>query len=127
MKLLVLNKFYSINIFIYAVIIDAIFTFLFYLPFWDSQFFYDYFDYLFWLSCLLGLVMFFSEIIVYITIFAIPIEWILYKLKKVKRTSITISVKFQIIIWFVVIISLLYSYWFDKYCYPIIEQQLIMD
>ena len=127
MKLHVLNKFYFINIFIYAVIIDAIFTFLFYLPFWNSQFFYDYFDYLFWLSCLLGLVMFFSEIIVYITIFAIPIEWILYKLKKVKRTSITISVKFQIIIWFVVIISLLYSNWFDKYCYPIIEQQLIMD
>ena len=127
MKLLVLNKFYFINIFIYAVIIDAIFTFLFYLPFWNSQFFYDYFDYLFWLSCLLGLVMFFSEIIVYITIFAIPIEWILYKLKKVKRTSITISVKFQIIVWFIVIISSLYSYWFDTYCYPIIEQQLIMD
>ncbi len=127
MKLLVLNKFYFINIFIYAVIIDAIFTFLFYLPFWNSHFFYDYFDYLFGLLCLLGLVMFFSEIIVYITIFAIPIEWILYKLKKVKRTSITISVKFQIIIWFVVIISLLYSYWFDTYCYPIIEQQLIMD
>lgn len=127
MKIPVLNKFHSVNTFIYAVIIEAPFTFLFYLPFWNSQFFYDYFDYLFWLSCLLGVVMLLAEIVVYITIFVIPIELILYKLKKVKRTPITISIKFQIIIWFVVILSLLYTYWFDTYYYPIIEQQLIMD
>ena len=127
MKLPTLNKFCSVNIFIYAVIIEAPFTFLFYLPFWNSQIFYDYFDYLFWLSCLFGVIMLLSEIVVNIATFAIPIELILYKLKKVKRTPITISIKLQIIIWFVVIFSLLYTYWFDTYYYPIIEQQLIMD
>lgn len=127
MKLPTLNKFYSVNIFIYAVIIEAFFTFLFYLPFWDSEIYYDYFNYLFWLSFLLGIVMFISGIIAYITIFAIPIELIIYKLKKIKYTPITMSDKFQIIIWLIVILSLLYSYWFDTYCYPTIEQQLIMD
>lgn len=127
MKLPILNKIYSVNIFIYFVIIKAIFTFSFYLSFWDSRFFYNYFDYLFWLSCILGIILFFSEIVVYITILIMPIEFVLYKLKKIKRTPITISVKYQIIIWFIVILSLLYSYWFDKYYYPIIEQQLIMD
>ena len=127
MKLPILNKIYSVNIFIYSVIIKAIFTFLFFLPFWSSQIFYKYFDYLFWLSCILGIILFFSVIAVYITIFVMPIEFVLYKLKKIKRTPITISVKFQIIIWLIVILSLLYSYRFDTYYYPIIEQQLIMD
>ena len=127
MRLPILNKFYSVNIFIYSFIIKAIFTCLFYLPFWDSQFFYNYFNYLFWLSCILGIILFFSVIVVYVTIPAMPIEFVLYKLKKIKRTPITISVKFQIIIWLIVILSLLYSYWFDAYYYPIIEQQLIMD
>ena len=127
MKVPTLNKFYSVNTFIYAIITEAVFTFLFYLPFWDSQIFYDYFDYLFWLSLLLGIILFFSGIIVYITIFAIPIEFILYKLKKLKRKPVIISIRFQIIIWFIVLISLIYSYWFDTYCYPTIEQQLIMD
>ena len=127
MKLPIFNKIYSVNIFIYSVIIKAIFTFLFFLPFWNSQIFYNYFDYLFWLSCILGIVLLFSEIALYITVFTIPIEFVLYKLKKIKRIPITISIKFQIIIWFIVILSLLYSYWFDTYYYPIIEQQLLMD
>ena len=87
MKLPLLNKIYSVNIFIYSAIVKAIFTFLFYLPFWDSQFFYNYFDYLFWLSCILGIILFFSEIVVYITIFAMPIEFVLYKLKKKQTNS----------------------------------------
>ena len=127
MKLPILNKFYSVNIFIYSVIIKAIFTFLFYLPFWDSQFFYNYFDYLFWISCILGIICCLSVIVADIAIFVMPIELVLYKLKKIKRTPITISVKFQIIIWLIVILSLFYSYWFDTYYYPIIEQQLMMD
>ena len=127
MKLPILNKIYSVNIFIYSVIIKAVSTFLFFLPFWHSQIFYDYFDYLFWISCILGIICCLSEIVVYLTIPAMPIEFVLYKLKKIKRTPITISVKFQIIIWLIVILSLLYSYWFDTYYYPIIEQQLIMD
>lgn len=127
MKLPILNKFYSVNTFIYAVVIESVFTFLSYLPFWDSQIYHDYFQYLFWLSCLLGLVMFFSEIIVYITMFAIPIELILYKLKKIERKPLIIPIRFQFIVWFIVLLSLIYSYWFDTYCYPTIEQQLIMD
>ena len=127
MKLPILNKFYSVNIFVYSVVIKAIFTFLDYIPFWNSEIFYDYFNYLFWISCILGIILLFSEIIVFITLFVIPVELILYKSKKIKRTPITISIKFQIIIWSVVILSLLYSYWFDTYCYPIIEQQLMMD
>ena len=127
MKVPTLNKFYSVNTFIYAIITEAVFTFLFYLPFWDSQIFYDYFDYLFWLSLLLGIILFFSGIIVYITIFAIPIELILYKLKKIERKPVLISIRFQIIIWFIVLLSLIYSYWFDTYCYPTIEQQLMLD
>ena len=127
MKISALNKFYSVNIFIYTVVVKAISTFLFFLPFWHSQIFYNYFDYLFWISCILGIICCLLEIAVYITLFAMPIEFVLYKLKKIKRTPITISVKYKIIIWFVVILSLLYFYWFYKYYYPIIEQQLIMD
>ena len=127
MKLPILNKFYSVNTFMYAAIIEAVFTFLFYLPFWDSQIYYDYFNYLFWISCLLGLIMFFSEIIVYITLIAMPVELILCKLKKIERKPILITMKLQIIVWSIVLISLIYSYWFDTYYYPIIEQQLIMD
>lgn len=127
MKLPILNKFYSVNTFIYAAIIEATFTFLFYIPFWNSQIYYDYFINLFWLSCLLGLIMFISEIIVQITLIAMPIELILYKLKKIKRKPISISIKFQFIVWFIVLLSLIYSYWFDTYYYPIIEKQLIMD
>lgn len=127
MKISALNKFYSVNIFIYTVVIKAVSTFLFFLPFWHSQIFYDYFDYLFWISCILGIICCLSEILVYITILIMPIEFVLYKLKKIKRTPITISVKHQIIIWLTVILSLLYSYWFDIYYYPIIEQRLMMD
>ena len=71
--------------------------------------------------------MFFSEIIVYITLIAIPVELILCKLKKIERKPILITMKLQIIVWSIVLISLIYSYWFDTYYYPIIEQQLIMD
>ena len=53
--------------------------------------------------------MFISGIIVYITIFAIPIELILYKLKKIKRQPILIPIKFQIIIWFIVLLSWIIS------------------
>lgn len=127
MKIPILNKFYSVNTFIYAIITESVFTFLFYLPFWDSKIYFDYFDYLFWLSLLLGIILFFSGIIVYITIFAIPIELILYKLKKIERKPVLISIRFQIIIWFIVLLSLIYSYWFDTYCYPTIEQQLMLD
>ena len=127
MKLPILNKFYSVNIFIYAVIIEAVFIFLFYLPFWDSQIYYDYFNYLFWLTCLLGTIMFFSGVVVYITLIAIPVELILYKLKKLERKPVLITMKLQIFVWFIVLLSLIYSYWFDTYCYPVIEQQLIMD
>ena len=127
MKISALNKFYSVNIFIYTVVIKAVSTFFFFFPFWHSQIFYDYFDYLFWISCILGIICCLSEILVYITILIMPIEFVLYKLKKIKRTPITISVKHQIIIWLTVILSLLYSYWFDIYYYPIIEQRLMMD
>lgn len=127
MKLPILNKFYSVNIFIYTVVVKAISTFLFYLPFWDSQFFYNYFDYLFWISCILGIICCLSEIVVYITIFAIPIELIFYKLKKIERKPIFIPIKFQFVVWLIVLLSLIYSYWFDTYYYPIIEQQLMID
>lgn len=127
MKLFILNKFYSVNICIYAIILKAVFTFLFYLPFWDSHFFYDYFNYLFWLDCLLGIIMFVSGTIFYIMIVTIPIELILYKLKKIDRKSIFIPIKFQLMVWLIVLLSLMYSYWFDTYYYPIIEQQLMMD
>ena len=127
MKLPVLNKFYSVNIFIYFVVIKAIFTFLFYLSFWDSEFFYEHFGYFFWLSCLIGIILLLSEVIVNIAMFLIPIEFILYKLKKITRNSINISMKSQILVWFIVILSFIYFYWFQIYYYPIIEQQLIMD
>ena len=127
MKILALNKFCSVNIFIYTVVINAVSTFLFFLPFWDSQFFYNYFDYLFWISCILGIICCLSEIVVYITIFVIPIELIFYKLKKLERKPIFIPIKFQFVVWFIVLLSLIYSYWFDTYYYPIIEQQLMID
>ena len=127
MKIPALNKFCSVNIFIYTVVINAVSTFLFFLPFWDSQFFYNYFDYLFWISCILGIICCLSEIVVYITIFVIPIEFIFYKLKKLERKPIFIPVKFQFVVWLIVLLSLIYSYWFDTYYYPIIEQQLMID
>ena len=127
MNLPILNKFYSVNIFIYFVVIKAICAFVFYLPFWNSEFLYEHFVYFFWLPSLIGIILILSEIIVNIAMFLIPVEFILYKLKKITRNSINMSIKSQVLIWFLVTLSFIYSYWFQTYYYPIIEQQLIMD
>lgn len=127
MKYIIANKFYSVSIFLYAVIIRAIFMFLSYIPFWDSETFYNNFNYLFWICCWCLLIMFLSEIIIRVTIIAIPIELILYKLKKITRNGIKLHPILQLMIWLAAALSLIYSYWFNTYCYPIIEQQLLLD
>ena len=128
MKLPLIHKFYSVNILIYLVIIRAISTFLFYLPFWNSKFFFNHFECFLWIACIIGIIVVVSELSVYMASIALPIELILYKLKKITNNNVVnVPYKIQIIVGILAIISLAYNAWFDIYYFPILDEQLRFD
>ena len=117
MKIPCFHKFYSINIFLYIIIVHAISI---------TGGFFIRIEVL--TSLLLCLLMILTDVLLQISIGMIFLELILRKFKYIKNECRNIiGEKFQKIIYVIAVIATFYTFWFWIYYYPIIEQRTRFD
>lgn len=120
MKLPATHRFYTLNFLNYAILLKACTLF----PA-SSFWFFENHAYLWLFATLITCI---TPLIIFIIIIGIPIELILRKSKRITTENIVILKPVTLkIIYFCVLFSTIYIFWYMLYYAPILEKQMQFD
>lgn len=120
MKIPIFNKYFSINLFIYILIIRALFCLLI-----SQSFIFGILGFLWFYMLYLFLVL---DFFIPINILLIILELILFKTNLLKqKCTITTNSKYQVLIYITTTIAFLYYLWYTLYFKQILNEKLLLD